>query len=137
VPFVPTVISGAVGERALGKPAVNRADDVRKIQGLLKKVTGATPAGLQDGTWNPPMKSAVVSFQQIWGTADGRVDPAPGQTLKRLDRLANPLELKPISLGRVLEARRNGKVTAVATASPTAPAMMGRFHRPGPAIPLT
>jgi len=43
------------------------------------------------------MKSAITDFQKMWGgTADCTVDPH-GQTLKRLDRLANPLVVKQIT----------------------------------------
>jgi len=44
------------------------------------------------------MKSAIADFQKLWaGMADSTVAPN-GQTFRRLDRLTNPLALKPISI---------------------------------------
>src|SRR5215210_6042563 len=101
--FVPTTIASAVGDKSLGKPAANKPDDVRKIQALLKKALGPAVPPLKDSVCDAAMKNAIAQFQQLWGSsADGTVDPH-GQTIKRLDRLANPLELKPISLTKVLE----------------------------------
>jgi hypothetical protein len=39
--YVQTVLSGAVGDKYIGKPAPNKAEDVAKVQALLKKVFGA------------------------------------------------------------------------------------------------
>jgi hypothetical protein len=34
--FIPVSISAPVGDKSMGKPAPNKADDVKRIQGLLK-----------------------------------------------------------------------------------------------------
>ena len=92
---MPTVITAAVGEESMGKPAPNKPDDVRKIQGLLKKVFGAACPTLKDGACDPATKAAIAEFQHNWGgVSDGTVDPG-GHTLKRLDRLAGAAELLP------------------------------------------
>src|SRR5262249_14942110 len=56
----------------------------------------------KDGVYDAAMKTAIADFQKLWGGGppDSTVDPH-GQTLKRLDRLANPLVLKPIKLDLV------------------------------------
>ena len=95
--FVPIFISAPVGDKSMGKPAPNKPDDVRKIQGLLKAVSGSTPA-FKDGVCDDTLKAAIAEFQKLWGaTADSTVDPH-GHTLKRLNRLVNPLVLKPITM---------------------------------------
>jgi hypothetical protein len=97
----PTTISGAVGEKSMGKPAPNKPDDVKKIQGLLRKAFGLLAPVLRDGIYDAAMKNAIAEFQKLWGgVPDSTVDPH-GQTLKRLDRMANPLVLKPITMGLV------------------------------------
>jgi hypothetical protein len=99
--YVQTVLSGAVGDKYIGKPAPNKAEDVAKVQALLKKVFGARAPVFKDGVCDDTLKSAIADFQKIWSpTTDGTIAPN-GQTLKRLDRLANPLVLKPITLGAV------------------------------------
>jgi len=104
------MIQSAVGERSMGKPAANKPDDVRKIQNLLKTVLGPTAPSMQAGVCNAAMKGAIATFQRAWGgTPDSTVDPQ-GQTLKRLDRLANALTLQPIAQGRVLDAWKDGKM---------------------------
>jgi hypothetical protein len=95
--FTPTFISDAVGDKSLGKPAANKPQDVNKIQALLKKALGSSAPAFTDAKCDATMKSAIADFQRIWGgTLDSTVD-AHGQTLKRLDRLANPLTLNPIT----------------------------------------
>lgn len=108
--FSSTMISSAVGEKSMGKPAANKPDDVRKIQGLLKKVLGSAAPAMQNGVCDVATKNAIADFQRIWGNPPDSTVDAHGQTLKRLDRIANPLELKPISLGRVLSAFKDGKM---------------------------
>lgn len=99
--YSPTVISAVVGEKSGGKPAPNRPDDVKKIQSLLQRVLGPRVPSLTDGICDDSMKTAIGDFQRLWGgMADSTVGPN-GQTLRRLDRLANPLALKPIKLGYV------------------------------------
>lgn len=110
--FVPTTLSGSVGDKSMGRPAPNKPDDVKKVQGLLRKAYGAAAPGFVDGVCDGKLKAAVVEFQKLWGGApDGTVDPH-GQTLKRLDRLANPLVLKQITLGLVA---KGGYVIAFTT----------------------
>jgi hypothetical protein len=100
--FVPVVITDAVGHqtRVLGKlvPAPNRADDVRKIQALLKKVLGPSAPFFRDGVCDDAMKRAISELQAACGSLspDGTVDKV-GHTLAHLNRLANPLALKPIT----------------------------------------
>lgn len=99
--YVPTLLSGAVGEKSSAAVAPNKPEDVRKVQALLRKATGLLAPLLKDGVYDTPMKNAIADFQKLWGgTADSRIDPG-GLTLKRLDRLANPLVLQPITKGRV------------------------------------
>lgn len=98
--FVQTMISSAVGARPFGKPAPNKPDDVKKVQGLISKVLGVSALAVGQGVCDEKTKTAIVQFQKFWGAPDGIVDPG-GQTLKRLDRLANGLVLKPIQMGRV------------------------------------
>jgi hypothetical protein len=91
-----TIITAAVGQKSMGKPAPNRPDDVNKIQSLLKKVFGAACPTFKDRVCDPVMKAAIAEFQHNWGgISDGTVDPG-GHTLKRLDRLAGAIELRPI-----------------------------------------
>lgn len=98
VAFVGTMISNAVGDKSMGKPAANNADDVRKIQNLLKKVLGPAAPVFKDGVCDVAMRNAIAEFQRVWGgTPDSTVD-RHGQTLKHLDRLANPLVLKQVTL---------------------------------------
>src|SRR5438046_445986 len=99
--YSPTVISAAVGEKSSGKPAPNRPDDVKKVQSLLQRVYGAKGPSLTDGVCDNAMKSAIASFQKLWGVMSDSTVAPNGETLRRLDRLANPLVLKPISLGLV------------------------------------
>ena len=100
--FVPTIISGAVGDKSMGKPAPNKSEDVKRIQALLKKIFGASCRALKDGDCDANMKAAIADFQKLWGgIADSTVDVG-GQTLKRLDRIANPLVLKPITQCKVI-----------------------------------
>lgn len=99
--FVPTILSGAVGDKSMGKPAPNKPDDVKRIQALLKNIFGASCPALKDGDCDANMKAAITDFQKLWpGIADSTVDKA-GHTLQRLDRLANPLVLKPITICNV------------------------------------
>ncbi|AHG90076.1 Peptidoglycan-binding domain 1 protein [Gemmatirosa kalamazoonensis] len=110
--YARTLLTGAVGEKYLGKPAPNKADDVRKLQTLFRKVFGSRAPAFKDGVYDDAVKEAITRFQSAWGgTPDGTVDPH-GQTLKRIDRLANPLTLKPITLARVLEAYDKGKLVS-------------------------
>ena len=99
--YSPTVISAAVGEKSAGKPAPNRPEDVKKVQVLLRKVFGSKVPSLVDGVCDDSMKSAIADFQRAWGAAAGSIVTPNSQTLRRLDRLANPLVLKPIKKGRV------------------------------------
>lgn len=111
--FVPAMISDAVGEKTpkMGKlvPAPNKPDDVRKIQALLKKVLGPSAPVFTDGKCDDAMKRSIAEFQKVWGgTADSTVDPhgqpgQPGQTLTHLNRLANPLVLKPITMCHITQ----------------------------------
>jgi hypothetical protein len=106
----------------MGKPAPNKPEDVRKIQALLKKVLGPSAPALLDGVCDATMKRTIAGFQALWGgPADSTVD-LHGHTLKRLDRLANPVVLKPITLGLV---RNGGYVITFATAGPLPPAGKG------------
>ena len=96
----------------MGKPAPNKPDDVVKVQALLNKALGAAAPAFTRGVCDAPMKAAIAEFQKAWGgSSDNTVDPH-GQTLNRLDRLANPLVLKPISLGKVANG---GYIIAFAT----------------------
>jgi hypothetical protein len=108
--FVPTMIGKAVGDKSMGKPAPNSADDVRKVQHLLRTVLGPAAPRFQDGICDQPLKTAISAFQRAWGAGgDGTIDPH-GQTLKRLNRLAHPLLLQPIKLARVLQRLDKGKI---------------------------
>src|SRR5579864_6109777 len=100
--FVPTVVSAAVGDKSMGKPAPNKPEDVKRIQALLKKIFGGSCPTLTDGVCDAKMKAAIADFQKLWGggMADSTID-VTGHTLKRLDRLANPLLLKPITKCKV------------------------------------
>jgi hypothetical protein len=99
--YVPTILTGSVGIGSAVKPALNKPDDVRKVTSLLRKATGLLAPPLRDEICDTAMQKAIADFQRLWGTsADGTVDPG-GLTLKRLERLANPLILKPITKGRV------------------------------------
>lgn len=99
--FIPTTISAAVGDKSMGKPAPNKADDVKKIQSLLRKALGSSLPVLKDGVCDAALITAIATFQKLWGaSADGTIEP-PRETLKRLDRMANPLVLKPITMSRV------------------------------------
>lgn len=99
--YSPTVISAAVGEKPSGKLAPNRPEDVKKVQALLRKVFGSKAPLLMDGVCDDATKSAIVDFQRVWGRATGSIVTPNSQTLRRLDRLANPLVLKTISMGKV------------------------------------
>lgn len=103
--YAPTMISEAVGHqvRLMGKPlpAPNRPDDVRKIQVLLKRSLGPSAPIFTDGKCDDSMKNAIAEFQRAWGIPDGTVDKN-GHTLKNLNRLANPLALKPIATCKVV-----------------------------------
>ncbi|HYP15083.1 MAG TPA: peptidoglycan-binding domain-containing protein [Bryobacteraceae bacterium] len=100
--YVATVLSGAVGEKSNNKPAPNKPEDVKKVQRLLGKCYGLLGPVFKDGVCDAPMKARIAEFQQLWGGApDSTIDPI-GQTLKRLDRLANPLILNPITQERVV-----------------------------------
>lgn len=110
--YVKTTLTAAVGEKWLGKAAPNKVDDVKKVQALLGKVFGSAAPAFKPGVCDDALKKAIGDFQRCWpGTADSTVDPN-GQTLKRLDRLANPLILNPISLGRVLDQWVDGKMVS-------------------------
>jgi hypothetical protein len=96
--FPKTTLSGAVGERSAGKPAPNKPEDVKKIQILLKKALGPAGPVFKDGICDAAMKAAIADFQRLWpGKPDSTVEPN-GHTLQRLDRLTNPLVLKPIKM---------------------------------------
>lgn len=101
MPFVPTSILGPVGDKSMGKPAPNKPDDVRKIQSLLKKAFGPSAPSLTDGVCDARMKAAIGDFQKAWGGMPDNTVDIHGQTLKRLDRVANPLVLRPITMGLV------------------------------------
>ena len=58
--LVPTVIFGALGEKTAGRPAPNKANDVRKIQGLLAKVFAGSVPNLKDGVCDATMKEAIA-----------------------------------------------------------------------------
>lgn len=100
--YSPTVISAAVGEKSLGKLAPNRPEDVKKVQVLLRKVFGSKAPALVDGVCDDAMKNAIADFQRAWSGAAGSIVTPNSQALRRLDRLANPLVLKPISMGKVV-----------------------------------
>ena len=101
--FVSTVISGAVGDKSMGKPAPNKPDDVRKIQALLRKAFAGSVPAMSDGVCDAAVKNAIAEFQKLWGgMPDSTIDPH-GQTLKRLDRVANPLALKTIEADYVAQ----------------------------------
>jgi hypothetical protein len=107
-----TMLSQAVGQGlgALGKPAANKPDDTRKVQALLRKVLPTVALQMQDGVCDGATQRAILDFQQRWGgAADGLISPG-GQTLKRLDRLATPLVMRPITLGSVTAVTKDGKV---------------------------
>jgi len=99
--FVRTMILGAVGEKSAGKPAPNNPDDVRKIQALLRKVFGPSTPALKDGVYDASMKDAISDFQRVWGGQPDATVDKHGHTLQHLDRLANPLVLKLITLQKV------------------------------------
>ena len=102
MPFAATVLSAAVGDKSGGRAAPNRPEDVRRIQALLRKVLGTAAPVFVDGVCDASLKAAISDFQKLWGAApDATVDPA-GQTLKRLDRLANPLEITTLEPARLL-----------------------------------
>ena len=102
IAFVPVVISAPVGDKSMGKSAPNKPDDVRKIQALLKRVFGSTPPFV-DGVSDYNLKAAIAEFQKLWGVVpDSTVDPHR-ETLKRLNRLANPLVLNKIAMTKVAE----------------------------------
>jgi len=110
--YIKTALFSAVGEKYLGKPALNKSEDVTKVQSLLKKVLGPSAPDFKDKVCDATLKSTIADFQKIWGgSSDSTVDPQ-GQTLKRLDRLANPLVLDPIKLGPV---KKGGYVISYAT----------------------
>jgi hypothetical protein len=110
--YIPTSISAAVGDKELGKPAANKADDVKKVQALLRKVLASACPAFADGVCDDKTKEAISTFQRLWlGTPDGTVSRG-GQTLKRLDRLANPLMCKNIAMGSVANG---GYVVSYAT----------------------
>ncbi len=106
---VPTMLGQAVGRSLAGQLAPNKTEDVNKVQALLRKVLGSTAPVMLPGACDLNMQRAILDFQQRWSdAADGVVDPH-GQTLKRLDRLATPLDLRPIALSRVLAATKDGR----------------------------
>ena len=87
--YVPTVLTKAVGQNALGQLAPNLPPDVEKVQDLLRKALGPLAQPMLPGKLDDATRQCIVDFQQRWGgTADGVVDPN-GQTLKRLVRLAH------------------------------------------------
>lgn len=105
-----TTILAAVGDKSAGKPAPNRPDDVRKVQALLGKVFGNLAPVMADGVCDAATKKAIADFQSAWGgNPDSTVDPG-GQTLRRLVRLAQPLDLRPIKPGRVLDLQSKGRI---------------------------
>jgi hypothetical protein len=107
-----TIIGAAVGENPLGKAAPNKPADVTRVQGLLRKVFGGACPALRDGAFDKTMKETIIRFQNEWGGApDGMVDPH-GQTMKRLDRLANPLELNAITLARLHSQYQDRRMVA-------------------------
>ncbi len=119
-----TTITAAVGDKSMGKPAPNKVDDVKKIQALLRKAYGSSVPTLTEGVCDAAMKNAIAEFQKMWGgQPDSTVDPH-GQTLKRLNRMANPPVLKPITMGTVANG---GYIIAFATcdAGPLPPAGKG------------
>lgn len=68
---------------SVGRGGINRAEDVRKVQQLLRQA-GADP-GPVDGIAGPRTIGAILGFQQRFLTRpDGRVDPG-GRTLARLN----------------------------------------------------
>ena len=104
--YIPTLISEAVGHqiRIMGKPspAPNKPDDVKKIQVLLKRALGPSAPIFTDGKCDDSMKNAIAEFQRAWGIPDGTVDKN-GHTLTHLNRLANPLVLKPITMCHITQ----------------------------------
>ncbi|MDJ0277533.1 peptidoglycan-binding protein [Sphingomonas sp. 2R-10] len=68
---------------SMGRQGINRSDDVRKVQLLLRQAGGAP--GPIDGIAGPLTIRAIFGFQQRFLTRpDGRVDPG-GRTLGRLN----------------------------------------------------
>jgi peptidoglycan hydrolase-like protein with peptidoglycan-binding domain len=96
MPSPVTLITAKLGLSASvgAKGAVNRSDDVRRVQDALNAIptTDGGPAKLltYDGIAGPKTQKAIQLFQLHhfgWKLADGRVDP-DGETDKRLaDRL--------------------------------------------------
>lgn len=89
----------------------------------MKAAFGST-LPFKDGICDNALKGAIAEFQKVWGvTPDSTID-LHGQTLKRLNRLANPLVLKLITMHHVA---KGGYVIAFATcdAGPLPPAGTG------------
>lgn len=94
------VIKGAVGEKPKpGNKTFNDPKDVQEVQQLLNKAYGRTVVP-PIGKCGFETVNAIVQFQKLWGTPDGSVWP-DGNTLKRLNRMATPLTLNPITLERI------------------------------------
>jgi hypothetical protein len=110
--FSTTIISAAVGESPHGKAAPNKESDVKKVQGLLRKVLGGACPAFREGVFDSATKGAIEKFQREWGGfADGVIGPT-GDTLKRLNRLANPLVLKPITREKLNSRYENNRMIA-------------------------
>jgi hypothetical protein len=120
--FVPVKITSTVGAKA--KKGDNQEQDVKKVQGLLRQVFGSSAPVMKDGTCDDATKAGIADFQRIWGGfADNTVERM-GETLKRLNRVANPVTLKPIRLGLI---ERGGYIISYQTADggPLPPAGKG------------
>ncbi len=105
-----TILSAAVGENARGKLAPNKSSDVTRVQTLLRKAFGRYCPTFFDGAYDDMMKWAITEFNAEWGGASALIEPN-SQSLKRLNRLANPLELEKIEIevsGRRVQVNDGG-----------------------------
>jgi hypothetical protein len=67
----------------------------------LRKVLGPSAPVFKDGVYDASRKDAITDFQKLWGGQPDATVDKHGHTLQHLDRLANPLVLKLITLRKV------------------------------------
>ena len=82
-------LRGPVGDVARSNKPGNFAEDVKTVKHVLKTL-GIAPELAVDSSANPGLIDAIKKFQKLFmPSPDGRIDPPPGDTLRRLNELAN------------------------------------------------
>jgi hypothetical protein len=125
------MISASVGEGGVNKPFdVTKIDDLLRTVGLLENITPSQQT----------RNEAIRRFQEIWGLRtkgkfDGKIDPSPGLTLRRLNETA----MKPqLSIG-MKKIGKGGYKISITPAPPPRPfqTLLGVGPAPGDHFDIT